>query len=166
MEELQESPDSARIKPKRALADLIKSEAAVRGTDLIAGAVAIGVIFWWLQFSTSAICCGDFDGYYHTKWAQMLWQNFRARHFSPPSFIWLPLTTLNLHDYVDHHLLFHIILIPFTWFRDLQTGAKVAAALFASVAVFFRYLLIVRFGNRYLLNLVLALLSPFPPVPY
>src|SRR5437764_8347 len=59
MEELQESPDSLQIKTKRAFADLIKSEAAVRGTDLIAGAVAIGVIFWWLQFSTSAICCGD-----------------------------------------------------------------------------------------------------------
>ena len=166
MEELQESPDSAQIKPKRALADLIKSEAAVRGTDLVAGAVAIGVIFWWLQFSTSAICCGDFDGYYHIKWAQMLWQNFRAKHFSPPSFIWLPLTTLNLHDYVDHHLLFHIILIPFTWFRDLQTGAKVAAALFASVAVFSCYWLIVRYEIRYRLIWLLALLASSAPFLY
>src|SRR5437867_968211 len=135
MEELQESPGQSSTKTKRNLAAWINPDAAVRATDLIAGAVAIGVIFWWLQFSTNAICCGDFDGYYHIKWAQMLWQNFRAKHFVPPSFIWLPLTTLNPHDYVDHHLLFHIILIPFTWFRDLQTGAKVAAALFASVAV-------------------------------
>src|SRR5205809_1013421 len=111
MEDFQEPPDGVQIKPKSVLADLIKSEAAVRGTDLIAGAVAIGVIFWWLQFSTNAICCGDFDGYYHIKWAQMLWQNLRAKHFSPSSFIWLPLTTLNPHDYVDHHLLFHILLI-------------------------------------------------------
>src|SRR2546426_380309 len=166
MEELQESPDSAQIKPKRALADLIKSEAAVRGTDLVAGAVAIGVIFWWLQFSTSAICCGDFDGYYHIKWAQMLWQNFRARRFSPPSFIWLPLTPLNPHDYVDHHLLFHIILIPFTWFRDLQTGAKVAAAIFASVAVFSCYWLIVRYEIRYRLLWLLALLASSAPFLY
>src|SRR5437667_7734073 len=166
MEELQESPDSAQIKPKRALADLIKSEAAVRGTDLVAGAVAIGVIFWWLQFSTSAICCGDFDGYYHITWAQMLWQNLRAKHFSPPSFIWLPLTTLNPGDYVDHHLLFHIILIPFTWFRDLQTGAKVAAFLFASLAVFSCYWLVVRYEVRYRLIWLLALLASSAPFLY
>ena len=166
MEELQESPDSVQIKPKRTWADLIKSDGAVRGTDLIAGAIAIGVIFWWLQFSTSAICCGDFDGYYHIKWAQMLWQSIRAKHFSPPSFIWLPLTTLNPHDYVDHHLLFHIILIPFTWFRDLQTGAKVAAAIFASVAVFFCYWLIVRYEIRYRLIWLLALLASSAPFLY
>src|SRR5438067_3779009 len=166
MKELQESPDSAQIKPKRALADLIKSDAAVRGTDLIAGAVAIGVIFWWLQFSTSAICCGDFDGYYHIRWAQMLWQSIRAKHFSPPSFIWLPLTTLTSRDYVDHHLLFHIILIPFTWFRDLQTGAKVAAVLFGSLAVFSCYWLVVRYEIRYRLLWLLALLASSAPFLY
>src|SRR5205809_4761911 len=166
MEDFQEPPDGVQIKPKRAWADLIKSDAAVRGTDLIAGAIAIGVIFWWLQFSTSAICCGDFDGYYHIRWAQMLWQSIRAKHFSPPSFIWLPLTTLNPHDYVDHHLLFHIILIPFTWFRDLQTGAKVAAAIFASVAVFCWYWLIVRYEIRYRLIWLLALLASSAPFLY
>src|SRR5437764_15056698 len=107
MEELQESPDSVQIKPKRALADLIKSDAAVRGTDLIAGAIAIGVIFWWLQFSTSAICCGDFDGYYHIEWAQMLWQSIRAKHFPVPSFILFPLPPLNPPDYVSPQLVFH-----------------------------------------------------------
>src|SRR5207253_7241497 len=166
MEDFQEPPDSVQIKPESALADFIKSETAVRGTDLIAGAVAIGVIFWWLQFSTGAICCGDFDGYYHIKWAQMLWQNFRAKHFSPPSFIWLPLTTLNPHDYVDHHLLFHIILIPFTWFRDLQTGAKVAAAIFASLAVFSCYWLVVRYEIRYRLIWLLGLLACSAPFLY
>src|SRR5256714_11643989 len=148
MEEIDESPSIAEKSNKRT-ESWFKSEAAMRTADLLAGAIAIGVIFWWLQFSTSAICCGDFDGYYHIKWAQMLWQSIRAKHFSPPSFIWLPLTTLNPHDYVDHHLLFHIILIPFTWFRDLQTGAKVAAAIFASVAVFSCYWLIVRYEIRY-----------------
>src|SRR3989442_12630946 len=96
----------------------------------------------------------------------MLWQNFRAKHFSPPSFIWLPLTTLNLHDYVDHHLLVHIILIPFTWFRDLQTGAKVAAALFASVAAFSCYWLGVRCIIRYSLIWLLALRTHSPPFLY
>src|SRR5438105_2224584 len=158
MEELQESPDSLQIKTKRAFADLIKSEAAVRGTDLIAGAVAIGVIFTWLQFSTSSICCGDFDGYYHMKWARMLWDGMRAKHF-PPAFTWLPLTTLNSHDYVDHHLLFHILLIPFTWFGDMRLGGKIAAILFASLAVFSCYWLISRYRIRYGLIWLIALLT-------
>jgi hypothetical protein len=45
--------------------------------DLLAGAVAIALIFWWLQYSTSAICCGDYDGYYHIKWARLLGQHAR-----------------------------------------------------------------------------------------
>src|SRR5438045_224908 len=111
----------------------IKTESAVLLADLLAGGIVIALIFWWLQYATDAICCGDYDGYYHIKWARLLWDNMRAGHF-PPAFPWLPLTTLNPHDYVDHHLLYHIILIPFTWFRDLQKGAKVSAIIFTRFA--------------------------------
>src|SRR5438105_2036432 len=93
------------------LSGLLKNEAALRGLQLIAGGTAIGLIFWRLQFSTRSICCGDFDGYYHIMWSRMLWNGIRAHHF-PPQFSWLPLTTLNPKDYVDHHLLFHIFQIP------------------------------------------------------
>lgn len=164
MEEVQ-PPPVAQIDTKPGVSNWIKSESAVRAADLLAGAIAIGAVFWWLQFSTQAVCCGDFDGYYHIKWARLLWENLRAKHF-PPSFIWLPLTTLNPHDYVDHHLLFHILLIPFTWFRDLQTGAKVAAILFASLAVFSSYWLIVRYEIRYRLLWLLALLACSAPFLY
>src|SRR5260370_29304136 len=126
MEEIQEPPDAPEFRTKPQTVDWNKSEAAVRMAELLVGAIAIAVVFWWLQFrSTTAICCGDFDGYYHIRWARLLWENMRAGHFRPPTFQWLPLTTLSPRDYVDHHLLFHLILIPFTWFRDLQTGAKV-----------------------------------------
>jgi hypothetical protein len=138
----------------------------VRAADLMAGAIAIGVIFWWLQYSTTAVCCGDYDGYYHIKWARLLWENMRAGHFHPPAFPWLPLTTLSPSEYVDHHLLFHIILIPFTWFRDLQTGAKVAAIIFASLAVFSCYWLVVRYEIRYRLIWLLALLACSAPFLY
>lgn len=166
MAETQPSSDATKPNSKLNIGSWIKSESAVRTTDLLAGAVAIGVIFWWLQYSTDAICCGDYDGYYHIKWARLLWDNMRARHFWPPSFIWLPLTTLNPHDYVDHHLLYHIILIPFTWFRDLQTGAKIAAVLFAGLAVFSCYWLIVRFEIRYRLIWLVALLGSSAPFLY
>jgi hypothetical protein len=166
MEEIQEPPIDTEAGKKSRAANWVKSESALGAADLLAGAIAIGVVFWWLQYSTSAICCGDFDGYYHIKWARLLWDNMRAGHFRPPGFPWLPLTTLAPREYVDHHLLFHVILIPFTWFRDLQTGAKVAAILFASLAVFSCYWLIVRYEIRYRLIWLLALLACSAPFLY
>jgi hypothetical protein len=165
MEEIEESPIDSEAGKKSRPTKWIKSDSAVRVADLLAGAIAIALVFWWLQYSTTAICCGDFDGYYHIKWARLLWDNMRAGHF-PPAFPWLPLTTLGPREYVDHHLLFHIILIPFTWFRDLQMGAKVAAILFASLAVFSCYWLVVRYEIRYRLIWLLALLACSAPFLY
>jgi hypothetical protein len=139
--------------------------AQARVVYLLAGAGVIGLVIWWLQFSTPAICCGDLDGYYHIKWSQMLWQGLRTRHF-PPRFTWLPLTTLNPRDYVDHHLLFHIIEIPFTFFRDLRLGAKVSAALFAGLALFSCYWLTFRYRLRYPFVWLLALLGCSAPFLY
>src|SRR2546423_14922376 len=164
MEELNEYPVAASTASKRT-SGWLKSEAGVRAADLLVGAVAIALIFWWLQYSTTAICCGDYDGYYHIRWARLLWATIRAGHF-PPAFPWLPLTTLNPQNYVDHHLLYHIILIPFSWFRDLQTGAKISAILFATLAVFFCYWLVVRYEIRYRLIWLLALLGCSAPFLY
>src|SRR6266850_4365223 len=165
MEEIESTAPDAQSKPPKTARGWAGSESAVRVADLLVGAVAITLVFWLLQRQTQAICCGDFDGYYHIKWARLLWDNLRAKHF-PPAFTWLPLTTLNPHDYVDHHLLYHIILIPFTWFRDMQTGARVAAVLFASLAVFSCYWLVVRYEIRYRLIWLLALLACSAPFLY
>jgi len=165
MEELHESAPVEQTNRKSAAAIWMKSEAAVRTADLLAGGIAIVLIFWWLQYSTTAICCGDYDGYYHIKWARLIWDNMRAGHFPPP-FPWLPLTTLNPQSYVDHHLLYHIILIPFTWFRDMQNGAKVSAIIFASLAVFSCYWFIARYEIRYRLIWLLALLACSAPFLY
>src|SRR6185369_648147 len=116
------------------LSGILQSESALRAFQLGAAAIAIGLIFWQLQFSTSAICCGDFDGYYHIKWSRMLWESLR-NHTFPPTFSWLPLTTLDSKHYVDHHLLFHFFQMPFTWFGDLRLGAKISATIFASLFV-------------------------------
>jgi len=108
----------------------LKSDSVIRTTQFVIGVIAIGLIFWQLQFSTSAICCGDFDGYYHIKWTRVLWESIKTHSFVP-SFPWLPLTTLNPKQYVDHHLLFHLILIPFARFEDPRLGAKIASIVFA-----------------------------------
>ena len=76
------------------------------------------------------------------------------------------LTTLNPKQYVDHHLLFHFFQMPFTWFGDLRLGAKISAVIFASVALFSCYWLLVRYRIRFSLLWLLALLACSAPFLY
>ncbi|MFL6283107.1 MAG: hypothetical protein ACJ74Q_08180 [Pyrinomonadaceae bacterium] len=139
-----------------------------RATLYVAGALLVGAVFWYLQFSTASVCCGDFDAYYHFRWSRMLWERISAgdfRHF-PPTFDALPLTTLNARDYVDHHFLFHILQIPFTWFSDMQTGAKIGTWLFACLAVLSCYWLVVRNRLSYPLVWLVAITGSAAPFLY
>ncbi|MCA1593015.1 MAG: hypothetical protein LC754_10275 [Acidobacteria bacterium] len=143
----------------------VAASARKRLLMLVVGALVIGATFWVLQFSTKSICCGDYDSYYHFRWSRMLWEGIRAGHF-PPTFDALPLTTLNQKDYVDHHFLFHVMQIPFTWFADLQQGAKIGTWLFACLAVFSCYWLVVRYRLSYPLLWLLAILGSAAPFLY
>ncbi|MBA3515464.1 MAG: hypothetical protein H0T77_13955 [Pyrinomonadaceae bacterium] len=151
-----------KISPK--LSGALKSETATRGAQLVAGAIIIVLLFWSLQFSTDAICCGDFDGYYHIKWSRMLWEGWRHRSF-PPIFTWLPSTTLSPKNYVDHHFLFHVFQIPFT-FGDGRLGAKISSVIFASLALLSCYWLLVHHRIRYVLLWLVALLACSSPFLY
>ena len=102
----------------------LTAEPTLRLIQFLVGVVAVVLIFWQLQFSTDAICCGDFDGYYHIKWTRALWDSIKARSF-PPEFTWLPLTTLSPKEYVDDHLLFPRLRQPL---RDVACGDVRAAA--------------------------------------
>lgn len=79
-----------------------------------------------VQFSTPDM--PDNDGYYHIRLAEIM-----REEGLKPTFDWLPLSILNEKEYYDHHFLFHVALIPFT-FGDLRIGAKWAAVIFASLA--------------------------------
>ncbi len=149
----------------RKLGKFFGSEWAVNAALLLFGAVVIALIFRKLQYSTQSVCCGDFDGYYHIRWSRLLWEGMKEGHF-PPSFQWLPLTTLNPRDYVDHHLFFHFLQIPFTWFGDLRAGAKISSVIFASLAVFSCYWLVVRYRIRHALVWLVALLACSAPFLY
>ncbi|HEX8294214.1 MAG TPA: hypothetical protein VF570_20840, partial [Pyrinomonadaceae bacterium] len=132
---------------------------------LAVGAILIGAVFWYLQFSTGSLCCGDYDAYYHFRWSRMLWEAALAGRF-PPSFDALPLTTLNPRDYVDHHFFFHVLQIPFTFFSDFQTGAKIGTWLFACLAVFSCYWLLVRQRVSYPLVWLVAIVGSSAPFLY
>ena len=84
----------------------------------------VGMAF--VQFASPDL--PDNDGYYHIKLAWLM----RTEGLKP-NFPWLPLSILNENQFYDHHFLFHVALIPFT-FGDLRLGAKWAAVTFASMA--------------------------------
>ena len=140
----------------------LQSESSIRILQFVAGAIVIGLIFWQLQFSTNSICCGDYDGYYHVQWTRVLWEGIKSRTF-PPAFPWLPLTTLNPKDYVDHHLLFHIFQIPFVAFSDGRLGAKIASAVFGGLAVLSCFWLLLKYRIRYPLVWLIAVLACAQP---
>ena len=96
--------------------------------EIAGGLALILAVMGWIQFGGPAIL--DNDGYYHIRWATMLRQSWP--HL--PAFKALPLTTLNEQNYVDHHYLFHLLLIPFT-LGDLRVGAKLAAVVFSSLGI-------------------------------
>jgi hypothetical protein len=92
--------------------------------------IAIFLIFFLgmalIQFTTPDM--PDNDGFYHIKLAWLM----RTEGLKP-DFSYLPLSILNEREFYDHHFLFHVALIPFT-FGDLRMGAKWAAVVFASLA--------------------------------
>lgn len=88
--------------------------------------LSFAVCMAFVQFASPDL--PDNDGYYHIKMAYIM-----RTEGVKPKFPWLPLTILNEAEFYDHHFLFHIALIPFT-FGDLRLGAKWAAVIFASLA--------------------------------
>src|SRR5688572_26863703 len=64
------------------------------------------------------------DSYFHIKYAEVMREAGVAGF--PPDFPWLPLTILAPDVYADHHMLYHMLLTPFT-FGDLRIGGKAAA---------------------------------------
>lgn len=86
--------------------------------------LAAAALFGWFQWRTPDLL--GFDGYYHIKYSYLL----RTEGLSY-NLRWLQFTIYK-HYYRDHHLLFHLLLWPFT-FGDLRIGAKAAATVFPTV---------------------------------
>jgi hypothetical protein len=102
--------------------------ARVSWRTLLAAVALFGVFVAFLagvQFATPNLA--DNDGYYHIRLAYLM----RTEGLRP-AFIWLPLTVLNAEEFVDHHFLYHVLLIPFTM-DDLRLGAKWASIIFPAL---------------------------------
>ena len=143
---------------KQTWSEFLETEDAVRGIYLIFGFLAIALVMVFLQTRTDAICCGDWDGYYHIKWSQLLWENFSQGKWLP-AFEWLPLTVLNPTDYADHHFLFHLLQIPFLWFFEPVLAAKISTIFYGTFAIFSVYWLITKYGVKHQLIWLAAILT-------
>ncbi len=78
----------------------------------------------------------DLDGFYHYKIAQLIgsgkpWVDIR----------WLPYTVLG-PDGPDHHWLFHVLIVPFTWIKTDILGLKFAIIVMAGLIPTALYLLL------------------------
>lgn len=110
--------------------DLQRRDRSPMPWGALGGALAVLV---GLQLATPNLVGND--SYFHVKYAEVM-REAGVRGF-PPAFPWLPLTILAPDRYADHHMLYHVLLAPFT-IGDLRIGGKVAAVAgaFAMVGVF------------------------------
>jgi hypothetical protein len=85
----------------------------------LAAAVAVAA---GLQYATPHLV--GVDSAFHIRFAAVIREAGLAGY--PPPFPWLPLTILAPDRYADHHMLYHLFLVPFT-LGDLRLGGKLAA---------------------------------------
>ena len=83
-------------------------------------------LFGYLQLDPTF---ADPDSFYHAKMAEIL-----ASQGAITEFPWLSATTLE-YNFVDHHFLYHLVLIPFVALFPPLVGLKIATVIFAALAV-------------------------------
>ena len=84
---------------------------------------------------------GGNDGYYHIKYAWLLWHEGAVWDFP-----WLRGTFFH-ESWVDTEFLYHVFLIPFTLPGDLYLAGKIAPVFWGSLAIFSVYWTIRDFGE-------------------
>jgi len=109
--------------------------------------VAVFILFFSflfiLQFSFPNLICPD--GYYHIKQAYLI----RTQEFSAVTdFHWTKYSTLNDHS-SDLWLGYHLLLMPFTFFKDLVFGAKLANVFFTTIFFAIFYFLLKHFKVKF-----------------
>lgn len=116
-----------------------------------------GVIILALVLIEARPSFPDPDSFYHAKMALMI-----RDHGFIHDFPWLQFTTFK-DAYVDHHLLYHLLLIPFVTVFDPLVGMKVSAVFFGllSFAAIWKWLKYLKAPFPEILTFLAALSTPF-----
>lgn len=157
---VQSTPESGVAPPSQPFAGVFGTVARAANDGLLVATAMVAITFSLIQWSTPAII--GVDGYYHIKMAWLM-ANQGWRILFPMDFPWLQTTVLNPAEFTNHHLLFHLLLAPFSLI-DLRIGAKLAAVVFASSALLAMYQLMAENRIRtalFWLMLALASAGPF-----
>lgn len=111
-------------------------------------------IFSYFQISPTF---PDPDSFYHAKMAVLIRDQGIVKDFP-----WLQFTVLKA-DYIDHHFLYHVVLVPFVTFLDPLVGIKLATALFAAllISVIYWFLQKFKIKGAFFYCLILLVSSPF-----
>ncbi|MFA6255223.1 MAG: hypothetical protein WC675_04330 [Patescibacteria group bacterium] len=111
-------------------------------------------LFIYLQFDSTF---ADPDSFYHAKLAEIL-----AEKGAITEFPWLTATNLK-YNFVDHHFLYHLILIPFVKLFSPLFGLKIATVTFASLLIltFFWFLRQLKVKGAFWYALFLLTVNPF-----
>jgi len=87
---------------------------------------------------------GDPDGFYHTKIALFLRKGTLLKELP-----WMQFSTLK-DNFTDHHFLYHLILIPFTYLNNNPlVGIKIATVFFTVIMVLVFYWLLKKLSISY-----------------
>lgn len=153
-------PETAAPRPP--LTAVFGTLARTASDGLLVATALVAVVLSLVQWATPNII--GVDGYYHVKMAWLMAQR-GWRLLFPMEFPWLQLTVLNPDEFTNHHLLFHLLLVPFT-FIDLRIGAKLAAVAFGSTALLVMYQLMAENRVRAPLIWLLVTLASAAPFLY
>ncbi|MFH1645132.1 MAG: hypothetical protein ABIB11_01800 [Candidatus Omnitrophota bacterium] len=111
---------------------------------VLAGITLIFLIQFWIPTLYGA------DGYLHIRMAEFL------RDLGPKyNFHWAKFSTFN-GGFADKDFLYHLFLIPFTFFKNIFFGVKLAAAIMASLAFIVFFYVLKQYSDRRLLPLALC----------
>lgn len=96
---------------------------------------------------------GDPDAFYHMKITEIMIE----QQAPVTDFTWLPYTTL-ADSYVDHHLMYHVFLVPFYLVLGTIMGMKVSTFLLAATAVTLFYIVLKKHTVQYAFAFAILLL--------
>lgn len=111
------------------------------------------IVFAWYQAIPTL---PDPDAFYHARFVALM-----IEHGILYQFPWLPLTTLG-DAFADHHLLYHMSMMPAVYALGPMVGVKVMQALFAVTLVLVGYGLLRRWKIPYAGPAMLLLFSSYP----
>ncbi|MDX9893621.1 MAG: hypothetical protein RB292_04410 [Patescibacteria group bacterium] len=117
-------------------------------------AVAAITLFSYLHFDYTF---ADPDSFYHAKMAQFLVEKGAITEFP-----WLYFTSLRF-NFIDHHFLYHLLLIPFVYVFSPLIGLKIATVLFSVLVIlaFFWFLRALKIKGAFWYSLFLLTIGPF-----